>query len=102
MPPISSLSLLGIPGVDLTSASELNTDAPVFAALSDSDWIGNVPQIRFAGIGHSTNPAEPEFGAQRITAADVDGHDGYLVEGASTLACVAQIVATATADGCTA
>ncbi|MFD8980917.1 alpha/beta hydrolase [Streptomyces sp. NPDC059564] len=81
----------GSPGMRADSAAGLRTGARVWAARGPSDWIANVPNVEFAGIGHGADPTSPAFGARRIPAADVVGHTGYFAPGTQSLAAFAAI-----------
>ncbi|MET9958385.1 alpha/beta hydrolase [Streptomyces sp. NPDC006326] len=82
----TDLVVLGSPGMRADSAAALHTRARVWAARGPSDWIADVPNVEFAGIGHGTDPASPAFGARRVPAADVRGHTGYFAPGTQSLA----------------
>ncbi|MFE5767821.1 alpha/beta hydrolase [Streptomyces sp. NPDC056485] len=83
--------VFGSPGMRADTAAGLHTRARVWAARGPSDWIGDVPNVRFAGIGHGADPASAAFGARKVPAADVHGHTGYLVPGTQSLAAFAAI-----------
>lgn len=95
----SDLVVLGSPGMRADSVSDLGTDARVWAAKDDSDWIGKVPNVRFLGLGHGEDPAGPAFGARPVPAHDAHGHTGYFAPGTASLAAFADIATgTGTAD----
>ncbi|MFI8103842.1 alpha/beta hydrolase [Streptomyces sp. NPDC086023] len=79
------------PGMRARSAAELNTTARVWAAKDPTDWIGLVPHVEFAGLGHGPDPAGPGFGARRVPAGDARGHDGYFTPGTASLHAFAAI-----------
>lgn len=81
----------GSPGMRAGSAAALRTGARVWAARGPSDWIADVPNVEFAGIGHGADPTSPGFGARRVPAADVRGHTGYFAPGTQSLAAFAAI-----------
>ncbi|RSS97638.1 hypothetical protein EF903_01225 [Streptomyces sp. WAC05292] len=83
--------VFGSPGLRAGSAAGLRTGARVWAARGPSDWIADVPNVRFAGLGHGADPVSAGFGARRVPAGDVRGHSGYLVPGTGTLAAFASI-----------
>ncbi|MGW8781712.1 alpha/beta hydrolase [Streptomyces sp. NPDC055796] len=83
--------VFGSPGMRADTAADLHTRARVWAARGPSDWIGDVPNVEFAGIGHGTDPTSAGFGARKVPAADVHGHTGYLVPGTQSLAAFAAI-----------
>ncbi|MET9885454.1 alpha/beta hydrolase [Streptomyces sp. NPDC006430] len=87
----TDLVVFGSPGMRADTAADLHTRARVWAARGPSDWIADVPNVRFAGIGHGTDPASAAFGARPVPAADVQGHTGYLVPGTRSLAAFAAI-----------
>ncbi|APU14094.1 MULTISPECIES: alpha/beta hydrolase [Actinoalloteichus] len=76
--PVQDVVFFGSPGVGVDSADELNTDARVWAARGPQDWIRHVPNVRLLGFGHGRDPSSAAFGARRVPAARVAGHDGYL------------------------
>ncbi|MET9700251.1 alpha/beta hydrolase [Streptomyces sp. NPDC006529] len=90
------LVVLGSPGVRAHDAAALRTRARVWAAKGPSDWIDDVPNVEFAGLGHGADPTSPAFGARRVPAGDAEGHTGYFVPGTRSLAAFAAI-ATGTA-----
>ncbi|MCX5192674.1 alpha/beta hydrolase family protein [Streptomyces sp. NBC_00249] len=87
----SDIVALGSPGMRADSAAGLGTGARVWAARGPSDWIADVPNVRFAGIGHGADPTSPAFGARRVPAADAKGHTGYFAPGTQSLAAFAAI-----------
>ncbi|MGX1883879.1 alpha/beta hydrolase [Streptomyces sp. NPDC055287] len=82
---------LGSPGMRADSVDDLHTDARVWAAKDPSDWIGRIPNIEFAGLGHGADPTDPAFGARRVPAGDADGHTGYFAPGTESLRTFASI-----------
>ncbi|QGV80807.1 alpha/beta hydrolase [Streptomyces ficellus] len=85
------LVVLGSPGVRAGNVAELRTGARVWAAKDPSDWISDVPNVQFLGLGHGTDPAAPEFGARPVPAADAHGHTGYFAPGTESLRAFAAI-----------
>ncbi len=83
----------GSPGMRADSAAGLRTGARVWAARGPSDWIADVPNVEFAGIGHGCDPTSAAFGARRVPASDVRGHTGYFAPGTQSLAAFAAIAA---------
>lgn len=81
----------GSPGMRAGTAAGLRTGARVWAARGPSDWIADVPNVEFAGIGHGADPTSAGFGARRVPAADVRGHTGYFETGTQSLAAFATI-----------
>ncbi|KOV38128.1 MULTISPECIES: alpha/beta hydrolase [Streptomyces] len=82
---------LGSPGMRADTADDLRTGARVWAGRGPSDWIADVPNVSFAGIGHGADPTSAAFGARRVPAADVRGHAGYFTPGTQSLAAFAAI-----------
>jgi hypothetical protein len=79
---------------------ELRTDARVWAAKDDSDWISKVPGVQLLGLGHGNDPTDPSFGARRLPAELAEGHTGYFVPGTDSLRAFAAIAdGTGVADG---
>ncbi|MEU9143830.1 alpha/beta hydrolase [Streptomyces sp. NPDC048349] len=87
----ADLVAFGSPGMRADTAAGLRTGARVWAARGPSDWIADVPNVRFAGIGHGADPTSAGFGARRVPAADVRGHTGYFAPGTGSLAAFAAI-----------
>ncbi|MET9434363.1 alpha/beta hydrolase [Streptomyces sp. NPDC006551] len=85
------LVVLASPGMRADNVRELRTPARVWAAKDPSDWIGKVPNVRFAGLGHGEDPTDPAFGARRVPADDARGHDGYFAPGTGSLRTFAAI-----------
>ncbi|MGW6575340.1 alpha/beta hydrolase [Streptomyces sp. NPDC054945] len=81
----------GSPGMRADTAAALRTGARVWAARGPSDWIADIPNVEFAGIGHGADPTSAAFGARRVPAADVEGHTGYFAAGTQSLAAFAAI-----------
>ncbi len=100
--PATDLVVLGSPGMRADDAAGLRTKARVWAAKDPTDWIDNVPNVRFAGLGHGTDPADPAFGARRVPANEARGHAGYFAPGTDSLrafAAIARGTGTATPEG---
>ncbi|MEV7724493.1 alpha/beta hydrolase [Streptomyces sp. NPDC087917] len=90
-PEVSDVVLYGSPGTGVPSADRLPTGARVWAGRGSGDWIGNVPHVRFAGVGFGTDPVDPAFGA-RPFAAGAARHSYYLKPGTRSLDSLARIV----------
>ncbi|MFD9428871.1 MULTISPECIES: alpha/beta hydrolase [unclassified Streptomyces] len=87
----TDLVVLGSPGMRADNVGELHTRARVWAAKDATDWIDRVPNVRFAGLGHGNDPADPHFGARRVPAREAEGHTGYFVPGTDSLRAFAAI-----------
>ncbi|MCY0949537.1 alpha/beta hydrolase [Streptomyces sp. H27-S2] len=87
----ADIVVLGSPGVRADTSAALRTGARVWAARSPSDWIADIPNVEFAGLGHGADPTSAAFGARRVPAADVRGHAGYFAPGTQSLAAFAAI-----------
>lgn len=96
--PATDLVVLGSPGMRADDVDGLRTRATVWAAKDPTDWIDDVPSVRFAGLGHGTDPTDPAFGARRIPAGDAQGHAGYFAPGTESLRAFAAIARGASAD----
>ncbi|MEU4918045.1 alpha/beta hydrolase [Streptomyces parvus] len=94
--PATDLVVLGSPGMRADDAAGLRTKARVWAAKDPTDWIDNVPNVRFAGLGHGTDPTDPAFGARRVPANEARGHAGYFAPGTDSLRAFAAIARGAT------
>lgn len=87
----TDIVVFGSPGMRADSAADLHTGARVWAARGPSDWISDVPNVEFAGLGHGAAPTSAAFGARRIPAADVAGHTGYFTPGTQSMTAFAAI-----------
>ncbi|OCC09813.1 alpha/beta hydrolase [Streptomyces sp. PTY087I2] len=97
--PATDLVALGSPGMRADDAAGLRTKARVWAAKDPTDWIDNVPNVRFAGLGHGTDPTDPAFGARRVPANEARGHAGYFAPGTDSLRAFAAIARGTAAQG---
>ncbi|WP_225849516.1 alpha/beta hydrolase [Streptomyces sp. HPF1205] len=88
---VSDIAVFGSPGMRARHASDLGTSAHIWAARDGSDWIGDVPHLEFAGLGHGQDPVAGSFGARVISAAGAKGHPGYFAPGTTSLANFARI-----------
>ncbi|WP_306320795.1 MULTISPECIES: alpha/beta hydrolase [unclassified Streptomyces] len=89
--PASDLVALGSPGLRADTVAGLHTHARVWAARNDSDWISKVPNVELFGLGHGTDPTDPDFGARRVPAEHAQGHTGYFAPGTDSLRAFADI-----------
>ncbi|MFB7515289.1 alpha/beta hydrolase [Streptomyces sp. NPDC056144] len=92
------LVVLGSPGMRAANVAALGTSARVWAAKDPTDWIDKVPNVELAGLGHGTDPTDPEFGARTVPAGDADGHGGYFAAGTSSLRAFAAIASISEGD----
>lgn len=106
---VSDITVFGSPGMRVRRAADLHTTARVWAARDTTDWIGDVPHLEFAGLGHGADPVSRAFGARVITSSGADGHAGYFRAGTESLANFVRIalgrysfVRCATGTACTA
>ncbi len=94
---VTDLVALGSPGMDVSRAADLHTNARVWAGSDPTDWTLRLPEIRMLGAGHGTNPTAASFGALPLHVGDAAGHDGYFVSGTDALASIAGVVAGSSA-----
>jgi hypothetical protein len=87
----ADLVAVASPGMHADSAAELRTDARVWAAKDPTDWIDNIPHVRFLGLGHGADPAGADFGARPVPATTAQGHTGYFAPGTDSLRAFAAI-----------
>lgn len=81
---------LGSPGMGVDHATDLRV--PVWVAQRNAeDWIDQVPNVSFLGLGHGADPDEPAFGARVVSSAGSHGHSGYFAPGTTSLANFAAI-----------
>jgi pimeloyl-ACP methyl ester carboxylesterase len=78
---VTDIVALASPGMGASRVSGLHTSARVWTATAETDWIRWVPGIRLAGLGHGPVPSD----ARHLPSTGVEGHDGYLVPGSTTL-----------------
>ncbi|GAA3389839.1 alpha/beta hydrolase [Cryptosporangium minutisporangium] len=90
--PVDEVVALASPGMDVDRASDLRTTARVWAARTADDPIRITPPVRVFGLGHSTSPVDPAFGAQIFRTGTAKGHDQYYTDGTESLANLARIV----------
>jgi hypothetical protein len=88
---VSSMVVVGSPGMDVWTRSALHTRAAVWAGLAPDDPIGLVPHSRIDGFGHAADPTSPAFGARPLPVDAAHGHNGYLAPGTGSLRAIAQI-----------
>ena len=81
----TDLVVFGSPGMGVQSAAELGTGVQVWATRNPGDWIGNVPYLEVGGLGHGADPTAVGFGAEDISSAGAEGHNGYLSPGTDSL-----------------
>jgi Alpha/beta hydrolase len=82
--PVTDIAVVGSPGMDASSVAALHTSARVWAGRGSSDWIHDVPHIRFLGLGFGQDPMDPAFGARRF-ATGSGGHSNYFRPGSIAL-----------------
>jgi hypothetical protein len=82
---VTDLVVFGSPGLGVQHARQLGRGVRLWAARDSSDWIGDVPNVEIAGLGHGTDPTDPGFGARVVSAAGAVGHTGYLAAGTASL-----------------
>lgn len=88
---VADIAVAGSPGMRVGRADQLRTGARVWATRDRGDWIEDVPNLEFGGLGHGADPVEPGFGARVVSAGDAIGHSGYFEPGTRSLANFAAI-----------
>ncbi len=88
---VTDIAVSGSPGMRVDNAAQLRTGARVWAARDRDDWIGNVPHLEFAGLGHGGDPVSPAFGARVVGSERARGHSGYFAPGTGSLENFARI-----------
>ncbi|MCX4848200.1 alpha/beta hydrolase [Streptomyces sp. NBC_00893] len=103
---VGDIAVAGSPGMRVENAAQLRTGARVWAMRDRDDWIEDVPNLEFGGLGHGADPVSPGFGARIVSAGDAVGHSGYFEPGTESLGNFAAIgtgsyesVSCAPADG---
>ncbi|WEH42045.1 alpha/beta hydrolase [Streptomyces sp. AM 2-1-1] len=82
---VTDIAVAGSPGMRAGSAAALGTEARVWAMRDRDDWIADVPNLEFAGLGHGADPVDPDFGARIVSAGEAVGHSGYFEPGTESL-----------------
>jgi pimeloyl-ACP methyl ester carboxylesterase len=90
---VADFVALAAPGIDVSSAAGLHAagGTRVWAARDARDPIRFTPFVRFAGLGHGTDPTEPTFGASVFRTGSARGHAGYFARGSESLTNLARI-----------
>ncbi|MEV6928298.1 alpha/beta hydrolase [Dactylosporangium sp. NPDC051485] len=78
---VTDIAVFGSPGMGVGDVSQLGTSARVWAGMSRHDVMRWVPGLRLFGLGHSTQPTDPDFGATVFSTDGVADHDHYLAPG---------------------
>ncbi|MFC5720977.1 alpha/beta hydrolase [Streptomyces gamaensis] len=90
------------PGTGADRASELRTEARVWAGVGSNDWIAHVPNasvnLLCTTLGLGADPASATFGARRFDAGRAR-HDNYLRPGSVALTSMARIATGDTSPG---
>ncbi|MER7723559.1 alpha/beta hydrolase [Streptomyces sp. NPDC096323] len=95
---VTDIAVAGSPGMRADNAGQLHTRANVWAMRDHDDWIADVPNLEFGGLGHGADPVDPDFGARIASAGDAVGHSGYFEPGTESLGNFAAIGAGAYAS----
>ncbi|MGW1224667.1 alpha/beta hydrolase [Streptomyces sp. NPDC001478] len=82
---VTDIAVAGSPGMRVDNAGELDTRAHVWAMRDRGDWIEDVPNLEFGGLGHGADPVDPGFGARVVSAGGAVGHSGYFEPGTESL-----------------
>ncbi|QMU75633.1 hypothetical protein GXW83_07680 [Streptacidiphilus sp. PB12-B1b] len=83
---VSDMVVLGSPGMDVPDASALGDGVRLWAtARNPGDWIGDVPYLEVAGLGHGADPTSSDFGSRVIASTGSYGHTGYFAPGTASL-----------------
>jgi hypothetical protein len=83
---VTDMVVLGSPGMDIDDAAALGTGVRLWATeRNPTDWIGNVPYLEFAGLGHGQDPTSAGFGSHLVGSAGAAGHNGYYAPGTASL-----------------
>ncbi|MEU1115271.1 MULTISPECIES: alpha/beta hydrolase [unclassified Streptomyces] len=95
---VTDIAVAGSPGMRADTASQLGTGARIWATRDGDDWIQDVPNMEFGGLGHGADPVSGGFGARVLSAAGARGHTGYFEPGTESLRNFAEI-GTGSYDG---
>ncbi|NBM17162.1 alpha/beta hydrolase [Streptomyces sp. GC420] len=88
---VTDIVVSGSPGMRADAASQLGTEARIWAARDADDWIQDVPHLELGGLGHGVDPVSPAFGARVVSAEGATGHTGYFTPGTDSLDNFAEI-----------
>ncbi|WP_438696087.1 alpha/beta hydrolase [Streptomyces alkaliphilus] len=88
---VTDIVVAGSPGMRVSRADRLGTDARVWATRAIGDWIRDVPHLAVGPIGHGTDPVHPSFGALHVASGSARGHTGYFEPGSDSLRNFARI-----------
>ncbi|WP_324613428.1 alpha/beta hydrolase [Streptomyces sp. SBT349] len=88
---VSDIAVAGSPGMRVSTVTELETPARVWAMRASDDWIADVPHLAIGPLGHGTDPADPSFGARLLGTGGAEGHSGYFEPGAASLRNLARV-----------
>jgi pimeloyl-ACP methyl ester carboxylesterase len=87
-----ALVLVGSPGVGVSEASELSTEAPVWAGETGQDLIKLTQLTAIFGGSFGVLPSSPAFGARTLPCEEQDGHSGYFRPGSAQVTAMAAII----------
>ncbi|MFJ6750539.1 MULTISPECIES: alpha/beta hydrolase [unclassified Streptomyces] len=82
---VEDIAVAGSPGMRTESSAGLGTHARVWAMRDSDDWIADVPNLEFGGLGHGADPVDPSFGSRVLSAEGAVGHAGYFAPGTTSL-----------------
>ncbi len=88
---VTDIAVAASPGMRASSAAQLGTDARIWAMRDSDDWIQDVPNLEFGGLGHGADPVSHSFGARVLSAHGAKGHAGYFEPGTDSLSNFADI-----------
>ncbi|GGQ05486.1 hypothetical protein BKA00_003452 [Actinomadura coerulea] len=81
---VTDIALYGSPGTTAWSASRLGGTTRVWAGRGSTDWMEDVPHVRFLGLGLGPDPVSTGFGA-RVFETGQGGHSDYLAPRSASL-----------------
>ncbi|TYC08397.1 hypothetical protein FXF65_38965 [Actinomadura syzygii] len=82
---VTDIALYGSPGTTAWSAAQLGRGrARIWSGRGATDWMEDVPHVRFLGLGLGPDPVSRSFGA-RVFDAGNGGHSDYLAPGSASL-----------------
>lgn len=76
----TDIAVFGSPGLTVSSAAGLHSNARLWAGRASGDWMRYVPNVRILGAGFGADPTASGFGSRRF-AAGHGGHGDYLSPG---------------------
>lgn len=95
---VRDIVALASPGMDVSTVARLHTRARIWAGRTPDDPIRFTPFVRVLGLGHSTDPISPRFGARLLNVDGARGHSEYFAPGTASLTNLTRIATGRTSE----